>query len=125
MSAKCQKRTHAVQQKRIVILSPRRRGRAERRRDKRGRVGDKIPQRVHRNESDACTLAFYITKRKSHDQRERRPGSSGVQAFAIARRSRCWGRSGSFVSDHVPSGGGEDGTASGWISRHAKGASAM
>src|ERR1022692_1497500 len=30
----CQKRTHAVQQKRIVILSPRRRGRAERRRDK-------------------------------------------------------------------------------------------
>jgi len=29
-----QKRTHAVQQKRIVILSPRRRGRAERRRDK-------------------------------------------------------------------------------------------
>jgi hypothetical protein len=27
----------------------------------RGRVGDKIPQRVHRNESDTCTLAFYIT----------------------------------------------------------------
>src|SRR5450759_35861 len=56
-----QKRTHAVQQKRIVILSPRRRGRAERRRDKGGRLGDKIPQRVHRNESDTCTLAFYIT----------------------------------------------------------------
>jgi len=88
-------------------------------------MGHKIPQPVHRNESDACTLAFYITKRKSHDQRERRPGSSGVQAFAIARRGRCWGRSGSFVSDHIPSGGGEDGTASGWISRHAKGASAM
>src|ERR1017187_10350233 len=107
------------------IRSKSSKGEEEIRRDKGAGWDIKYPSQCTGTKATPARWHSTSPKGKSHDQRERRPGSSGVQAVASARRSRCWGRSGGFVSDHIPSGGGEDGTASGWISRHAKGASAM